>query len=235
MNYYTFDSYTINKGIKVTPNNLIDFRVSEVMNYSKDLDYTIVKYIIGNSKVSELIKDKKYAVSDIKNCLQTLYELDILSFKRPLTNKIIYESNIIMLYWKAMIKYIVRLLPVSLLFFGSLLMIKKNFHYVLNFFVLFFALILIHEFGHLVSFYIINNRRINCYFRINRFNFELCTKNLCRKDKIIIAICGPLSAIIIGFIYYILTHDIPVLLCLVWHISMLLPFFDDGKHIWFKQ
>lgn len=235
MNYYTFDLYKLNEGIEVTPNNLIDYRVCEMMEYSKDFNYTIVKYIINNNNINDLIKDKKYNVSDIKYCLQTLYELDILTFKRPFTNKIIYESNIITLYWKAIIKYIVRLLPVSLLFLGSLLIINKNFYNVINFFLLFFTLISIHELGHLVSFYVINNRKINCYVRINRFNFELCTKNLGRIDKIIISIFGPLSAIIIGLIYYILTNDIRILYCLVWHLSMLLPFFEDGKHIWFKQ
>ena len=235
MQIFKNENYVINKGVYINNNFIFDNRLVERLRIDETLDCKIIQDIFNVNNTSDVLKKTKAKNNEVKRHFQYLYNLDIISFKRQFTKKTIYSNNLFCVLINIILSYFLRILPFFILNFFIAIILNINIFLSLYIFIYFFTSIIVHEIGHLIVFYFLNNFKMQCFVVIEKFQIKLITCELSDFYRKIVALTGPLVAIIYLIIIIIITNQKILLLGVMLNFFMLLPFFDDGKHLWAKK
>lgn len=232
MKIYLFDRYKINTDVKFHNNYISDDRLNQKIKIEGEMNRKLVYLIFNNYNVKYLLKNEGVNKQVLRDMLSALYDLDIVYFIRPYSNKCFYDKNFFLLGIKTMVSYIIRFMPYILGYIILALLLNNKLSDIIYNIVIFFGMCFVHEFTHLYCYYLCNSKRMECYFRINIFSIQLITNKTNKKNSRLIAISGPMLASICGILLFMINNEPIVLIFVLLHLSMLLPFFDDGKKIW---
>lgn len=228
MEFYKFDRYYINKGIVLKDGYIYDARINVNIELESS-SYRIAKYIFHYNKISDIIDNHHIKMDELKDLLYLLYSNDILSLKRFLSKRSIYTNNIFNLIIKSGILFYARA-SISII----LLPLVFDISFLVSFIYcsIFILTILFHELGHLSTYYILSDYKYNVYINIDKMKFEIITALDNTLDFKLVAAMGPLFGIIISIFFSMILRERIILVFSVFHILLILPFFQDGKKIW---
>ncbi|MBS7530407.1 PqqD family protein [Hazenella sp. IB182353] len=100
---------------------------------------------------------------------------------------------------------------------------------------------ILHEYGHVATFYLLASRNQHAFFALKRGTFQVIKKELDAKKECWVTLMGPLLPTIVGGIMFCILFavgDIPNWISwmasglFTFHLVWLLPIFVDGKKLW---
>ncbi len=232
MKIYKFDKYKINTGILFSNNYILDERINQKIIIDDHENKKLIKLIFNNYSIKNLLHDSDINTQCLKELLNTLYLLDIICFIRPYSNKCFFEKNIFIMTVKTIVSYMLRFIPFIVCCSNLGMLLNTKLNKIIYIVITFIIMCFVHEFSHIYCYFICNSKNLECYFRINALNIQLITNKTNKKNSRLIACLGPLLASTCGLILFLIIHE-PIILGFIFiHLSMLLPFFNDGKIIW---
>lgn len=231
MKLYIDTKYKIARGITLYNNTIYDRRINEKISVDDPYSINIIGKILKSRSIMELV-NSNIDNENIRLNMRLLYELDIICLESKYSKKIIYYKNPITMYIFSILLYFLRCIPVFLFFIINSLLGEKSLIVCIKTLLLVFTTIIVHELSHSLIHMYLSNFKNKFYIVIDKFSIYIVTRELLSYGKKIIALFGPLSGGVLSLIYYMIIKDNIYILITLYHLSMLLPFFEDGKHIW---